>query len=120
MASPIRAVVFFASEPLVAAMWWATLCEVPDSSVKSFDEFVCFDVAAIEFGFHPSDEEKNPHGGTPVVYLRTANHSRSVARAETLGAKLHRGPLRVNEDRTIAQLIDPFGNIFGYDGPSYP
>lgn len=116
MSSPVRAVMFFANEPRVAAIWWATLCAIPASSVESVDEFACFDLGDIEFGFHPSDEEMNPHGGTPVIYLTTDNLEKSVSNAQALGAQLHRGPLQVSGDRTIAQLVDPFGNIFGFDG----
>ena len=107
---------FFADEPRVAAIWWATLCAIPASSVNSFDECAWFDLGDVEFGFHPSDEGKNPHGRTPVIHLTTDNHEKSVSNAQALGAQLHRGPLRVSGDRLIAQLVDPFGNIFGFDG----
>ncbi len=40
-----------------------------------------------------------------------------VARAESKGARLYRGPLAISASRSIARLIDPFGNVFGLDGP---
>jgi hypothetical protein len=30
---------------------------------------------------------------------------------------MHRGPLAIDATRSIAQLVDPFGNVFGLDGP---
>ena len=107
----------FADEPLVVASWWADLLECPSDHVSFVDGFVWFDVGDIEFGFHPSDAGKNPVGGSPVVYLRVEDLSGAVARAESKGARLHRGPLAVDASRSIAQLIDPFGNVFGLDGP---
>jgi predicted enzyme related to lactoylglutathione lyase len=107
----------FAEEPKVVGSWWADLLECPDDRVSFEGGFVWFDVGDIEFGFHPSDAEKNSVGGSPVVYLRVEDHSAAVARAESKGARLHRGPLAIDASRSIAQLIDPFGNIFGLDGP---
>jgi predicted enzyme related to lactoylglutathione lyase len=85
--------------------------------VSHEDDFVWFDIDDIEFGFHPSDAEKNSVGGSPVVYLRVDDHAAAIARAESKGARVHRGPLALNAARSIAQLIDPFGNVFGLDGP---
>jgi predicted enzyme related to lactoylglutathione lyase len=33
------------------------------------------------------------------------------------GATPHRGPIEVEHRRSICQLRDPYGNIFGLDGP---
>jgi predicted enzyme related to lactoylglutathione lyase len=107
----------FAEDPRVVASWWADPLECPNDRVSFEDGFVWFDVGNIEFGFHPTDAEKNSIGGSPVVYLRVEEHSTAVARAESKGARLHRGPLVIDARRSIAQLIDPFGNVFGLDGP---
>jgi len=107
----------FAREPKVVASWWADLLECPNDRVSLEDGFARFDVGDTEFGFHPSDAEKNPVGGSPVVYLRVEDHSAALARAESKGARLHRGPLAIDASRSIAQLVDPFGNVFGLDGP---
>ena len=37
--------------------------------------------------------------------------------AMVLGANKHRGPLTPSPERKIAQFVDPFGNVFGIDGP---
>jgi hypothetical protein len=107
----------FAHEPMLVASWWADLLECPIERVSTEDGHVWFDVGDIEFGFHLSDTEKNPVGGSPVVYLRVEDHGTAVARAESKGARMHRGPLAIDATRSIAQLVDPFGNVFGLDGP---
>jgi len=107
---------FFAEEPSVVAHWWADLLECPIGRVSMKDEFSWFDVGDTEFAFHPSDARNNPVGGSPVVYLRVEDHAAAVARAESKGARLHRGPLAIGASRVIAQLVDPFGNVFGLDG----
>jgi predicted enzyme related to lactoylglutathione lyase len=118
MSSIVRAVMFFVDEPAVVAHWWADLLECPNDRMRFEDGFAWFNVGDIEFGFHPSDAEKNSIGGSPVVYLRVDDHSVAVARAESKGARLHRGPLAIDDARSIAQMVDPFGNVFGIDGPN--
>lgn len=117
MSSIVRSVMIFAQEPKVVAYWWADLLECPIGRVSFEDGFVGFDVGDTEFGFHPADATKNPVGGSSVVYLRVEAHAAAIARAESKGALLHRGPLAISASRSIAQLIDPFGNVFGLDGP---
>ena len=113
----MRSVIIFAQEPKVVAYWWAELLECPIDRVSFEDGFVWFDVGDTEFGFHPADATKNPVGGSSVVYLRVEAHAAAIARAESKGALLHRGPLANSASRSIAQLIDPLGNVFGLDGP---
>ena len=117
MSSIVRSVMIFAQEPEVVAKWWAELLEYPIDRVSLEEGFVWFDVGDTEFGFHSADAGKNPVGGSPVVYLRVDDHAAAIARAESKGARLHRGPLAIGAARSIAQLIDPFGNVFGLDGP---
>jgi|ERR1700722_1911073 predicted enzyme related to lactoylglutathione lyase len=117
MSSILRAVMVFAENPKEVAAWWADLLEYPNERVSIEKDFAWFEVDGIEFGFHRSDVIKNPVGGSPVVYLRVDDHSAAVARAESKGARLHRGPLVIDASRSIAQLVDPFGNVFGLDGP---
>ena len=107
----------FAQEPKVVASGWADLLECPKERVSFEEGFAWFDVGDTEFGFHLSDAENNPVGGSPVVYLRVEDLSAAVTRAESIGARLHRGPLAIDASRSIAQLVDPYGNVFGLDGP---
>ncbi|MHB1209518.1 MAG: VOC family protein [Acidimicrobiales bacterium] len=91
MTSIVRAVMIFADEPVVVASWWADLLDCPRDRMTFHDGFVQFDVGDIEFGFHRADAAKNPVGGSPAVYLRVEDHPAAVTRAESKGARLHRG-----------------------------
>ena len=115
MKGSIRAVMVFAEEPRVAAAWWAQLLGVPVEGVHEKDFFFWFDADGIEFGFHPADPERNPVGGSPVVYFAATDIDDEVSKALALGATRHRGPLGISESRTIVQMVDPFGTIFGID-----
>ena len=80
-------------------------------------DFVFFDANGVEFGSHPADSELNPRGGSPVAYFSVARLNAARRELIELGATPLRGPLAVAEDRAICQLRDPFGNVFGLDGP---
>lgn len=108
---------FFVEEPNAVASWWADLLGCPKDRVTFEEGFAWFDVGDIEFAFHGADKSKNPVGGSPVVYVRVEDQPAAIARAVAKGARLHRGPLAIDAVRSIAQLMDPFGNVFGFDGP---
>ena len=117
----------FAEDPLVAGSWWADLLECPHDRVSVDGGFVRFDVGDIEFGIHPLDAATNPVAGSPVIHLRVDDRrvqavraTTAVARAVSKSARLHRGPLAFDDSRSIAQMVDPFGNVVGFDGPLVP
>ena len=107
---------FFCDTPNEVAHWWARLLGVPFEMVNEESEFRWFSAGGTEFGFHPADDGRNPRGGSPVVYLATSNLETSIDEATAMGANIHRGPLILSPERVIAQLVDPFGNVFGIDG----
>jgi predicted enzyme related to lactoylglutathione lyase len=114
----IRAVMIFCVDPSRVAAWWAQLLGVAPDTMNDDDGFSWFESGGTEYGFHPADPERNPLGGTPVIYLATQDVRQAMAKAIALGATRHRGPLVISAKRSIAQLVDPYGNIFGLDGPS--
>ncbi len=113
---PIRAVMFFADEPETCARWWARhLTGATEIQVEA--GFCWFELEGIEIGFHPADAERNPRGGSPVVYWAAADVLTERDAFLEAGCLPHRGPLDVEPGRRICQLVDPFGNVFGLDGP---
>lgn len=114
--SPVTAVMFFVDEPEAVALWWAANFS-DGADVIAEGDFYYFEAGAIEFGFHPNEDGRNPAGASPVLYLSVPDlEQRRLALLER-GCVMHRGPLRVNADRQICQMIDPFDNTFGLDGP---
>jgi predicted enzyme related to lactoylglutathione lyase len=109
----------FAADIHAVAAWWAAAFGVERVEVEpdASGDFVFFDAGGLELSVHPADPDKNPLGGTPVVYFSVA--SLATAREQLIehGATPHRGPLVVDAGRSICQLRDPFRNVFGLDGP---
>jgi predicted enzyme related to lactoylglutathione lyase len=109
----------FVEDQHAAARWWAAAFAVKNVEVLEDRQgaFVWFETAAVEIGFHVADPERNPRGGSTVVYWSVRSVDAARERLLELGARPHRGPLAIDPRRSICQLSDPFGNIFGLDGP---
>jgi uncharacterized glyoxalase superfamily protein PhnB len=118
-APAVRAVMIFAEDPRAAATWYAAALGGGELTVLPgpAGEFVLFMLGELEVGFHPADPQKNPPGGSPVVYWAVSSLSQARCALLAAGASPHRGPLVVDSGRSICQLRDPFGGIFGLDGP---
>ncbi|GAA1927733.1 VOC family protein [Streptantibioticus ferralitis] len=118
MFTAVRTVMVFADDPEKCARWWASVLdtevrlEVDDGRVYAW-----LDVSGIELGFHPADETRNPRGGSPVVYWAVDHVDAVRTRLLDAGCTHHRGPIEAEPGRKICQLTDPFGTIFGIDGP---
>ncbi|MER5368248.1 VOC family protein [Streptomyces sp. NPDC002722] len=115
----VRTVMTFALDPEASARWWGELLGVPvqvDVS-DAGDVYAWVETGGVEIGFHPADDERNPRGGSPVVYWGVADVDRVRERLLTAGCEHHRGPLVIGPGRRIAQLRDPFGTVVGIEGP---
>lgn len=75
-------------------------------------------LGGVELGFHPADDTRNPRGGSPVVYWAVESVDTTRTALLDRGCTHHRGPLDIDDGRRICQLVDPFGTVFGLDGPA--
>jgi predicted enzyme related to lactoylglutathione lyase len=114
MFNGVRSVMVFASDPLTSARWWGDQLNA-DVHVDSL--FAWIEFAGVELGFHPADDDRNPRGASPVVYWAVQDVAAVREQLLDAGCTHHRGPLRIDEQRQICQLTDPFGMVFGLDGP---
>ncbi|HEX6701593.1 MAG TPA: VOC family protein [Gaiellaceae bacterium] len=115
----VTANMLFADDTHAVSAWWAEAFGVEQVEVEPHPQgdFVFFEAAGVELGFHAADPGKNAVGGSPVVYFSVPSVEAARARLLAEGAAPHRGPLAVSASRSICQLRDPFGNVFGLDGP---
>lgn len=109
----IRAVMYFVDNPARAATWWA---HAMGTDVHHEGEFFFIDVGDLEIGFHPNEDGRNPSGSSTVAYFQVDDLEAKKSHFLDLGCAMHRGPHDIDPTRSIAQLVDPFGNVFGLDG----
>lgn len=113
----IRQVVAFVADPEAAGAWYARVFGLHPADVHRADGFVWIETADTEIGFHPADDARNGASGSPVVYWRVASVDEARAELLAAGCEPWRGPLRIDVDRRICQVRDPFGTVLGLDGP---
>lgn len=64
-----------------------------------------------------SDEKVASGKAGTVIYWAVNNITEEINRFVQLGAKLYRGPMKIENGLRMCQLIDPFGNLIGLRGP---
>jgi predicted enzyme related to lactoylglutathione lyase len=63
-----------------------------------------------------ADEKVSSGKNGTVVYWAVSNLEESLAHFQSLGAKLYRGPITIENGLSMCQLEDPFGNLIGLRG----
>ena len=118
--SRVRAVMVFVDDPIAVASWYAPLFGDPPIQTMPTEgpDFAWFEADGLELAFHPADSVLNPLGRSVVAYWPVASVNQVRAALLVRGATHHRGPLVLDATRSICQLVDPFGNVFGLDGPA--
>lgn len=84
--------------------------------IEDLDVFVSFKIGSCCFDITTPDS-KNPYSqGGSIGYWLVDNIEAVLQKAQELGGKIYRGPLKVPEtQRTIMQIQDPCGNIIGFE-----
>ena len=103
----------FTESPADSCNWWGDLL---GATVRTASGFFWLDLPGdVELGFHPADEAKNPLGGSTVPYWRVDDLEAALTAVLKAGGRRHRGPLDLEDGRRIAQVVDPFGAVVGFD-----
>jgi predicted enzyme related to lactoylglutathione lyase len=84
--------------------------------VEDFENFVSFRIGSTCLNLHLADNLSPVSKGGAVAYWRVDDLQATITKATSLGGVVYRGPLYVKEiSRTIAQILDPLGNVFGIE-----
>ena len=106
---------FIVDDQRAALTWYAELFEVKVRTLEAF-EFHYLQVGDAVVEFLRADEKNQPGTHGQVGYWLVEDFDGFVRRAEGMGAGLYRGPIPIEEGRRMAQIRDPFGNVFGIRG----
>jgi len=90
----------------------------PNSTVQKVDaiEFVVLDVDGFSIEVVQSDAKVCAGKRGTVLYWTVESLTETVARLQVLGAVMYRGPMEIENNLTMCQLEDPFGNLIGLRG----
>lgn len=98
-----------------SASWYESFLGIRPHEIS--DHFASFQVGLHTFDLAQADGKSPTSKGGSVGYWLVDDLDKALSCAKNLGARIHRGPLRVEEiGRTIVQIEDPFGSIIGLEG----
>ncbi len=76
--------------------------------------YCSFHLAGASVGIHPSDEKTAAGVAGQVAYWRVSDIHKVMAHFETHGCRLFRGPIYGIDGVWVCQMMDPFGNLWGF------
>jgi predicted enzyme related to lactoylglutathione lyase len=107
----LRTVIYHAPDLEKTKAWYAEALGIEPYFDQPF--YVGFNVGGYELGLDP-DASSTPGGkGAVVAYWGVTNAEESLRRLVALGATERSGVQDVGEGIRVADVLDPFGNVFG-------
>jgi uncharacterized protein len=80
--------------------------------------FECLSLHGVLIEIVPQDEKVGSGAFGSVVYWQVDDFDEALARLQSLGGRLYRGPLQLEDSECMCQVQDPWGNCIGLRGPS--
>jgi predicted enzyme related to lactoylglutathione lyase len=115
---PIAAVMIHVSNAEAALTWYqqafpqAVLCR------SEIEHFEYLSIEGVQLEFVPSDEKVSSGACGSVVYWHVKHFESSLQHLQSIGAKLYRGPMQIEDGLSMCQVQDPWGNCIGLRGRS--
>jgi predicted enzyme related to lactoylglutathione lyase len=94
--------------------WYKSFFKI--EPVEDLENFASFKISNTILDIVLADLKSPLSTGGAVGYWLVDNLDAAVARANELGGRVYRGPARIDEvQKTILQIMDPYGNVFGLE-----
>ena len=84
------------------------------SIIEPFFEYL--DVNGMGIEIVSADEKVTAGAAGTVVYWQVKDFDAELRHMQSIGATLHRGPLKIEDEKRMCQLRDPWGNCIGLRG----
>lgn len=111
----VRSVLVFVPDPAAAAAYWARV--LGHGEVQRLPSVAVIRIGEVDLVFRLPDDRNEP-GGSPVVYWSVDDFSSMRAHLTEWGCVELHYPLETPGGTIITQFEDPFGMIFGIEGPA--
>ena len=107
----LRTIIYFVNDLSAAKEWYAKVFQTQ----PYFDEpyYVGFNIGGYELGLHPAEGKKLIQGNNAVTYWGVDNIAEQFQFFLDCGATAHQEPNNVGGEITVAEIIDPWGNLIG-------
>jgi len=111
----IDGVMYFAEEPLKLLGWYARLFSVEIKQLEAL-QFSYLDINGYIIEVHPADGKNGTGKNGRVTYWKIADFEAFIEKATGMGASVYRGPINIENNQKMAQLLEPSGNLIGIRG----
>ena len=101
-----------------ALAWYARAFPDATSSRVTEPEFEFLVLGHTRLEFVPSDSKVSSGAAGSVVYWQVPQFETAIAHFQSIGARLYRGPMKIEAGQRMCQVQDPWGNCIGLRGPS--
>jgi predicted enzyme related to lactoylglutathione lyase len=101
-----------------ALAWYSLAFRGSSRHRVGIPELQVLEVGEVQLEFVPSDSKVSSGPSGSVVYWRVAQFEEALSHFQSVGAKLYRGPMQIEEGQSMCQVQDPWGNCIGLRGPS--
>jgi predicted enzyme related to lactoylglutathione lyase len=114
--SPIAAVLIHVSDVPAGLVWYQLA--FPTAICHRLPEFnwEFLDIGGVQLEIVPADEKVASGACGSVVYWQVANFAATLRHLQSIGAKLYRGPMKIENGQEMCQVRDPWGNCIGLRG----
>jgi predicted enzyme related to lactoylglutathione lyase len=120
LAKPITAVLVHVSDVEAGLAWYQRAFPAAVRTRIGGMDFEFLSIDNVQLELVPSDEEVGSGAFGSVVYWYVANFESALQHMQDVGAKLYRGPLKIENGVSMCQVRDPWGNCIGLRGPHAP
>ncbi|NVN83377.1 VOC family protein [Vibrio sp. Scap16] len=79
-------------------------------------DFTVLDINGFSIEIVQADKKVGFGKKGTVLYWSVDNFDKALMRFQSIGAKLYRGPMEIEDGLIMCQVEDPFGNLIGLRG----
>ena len=119
LAEPIAAVLVHVPNVEAALAWYQQAFPAAVRARIEATNFEFLSLGGVQLELVPSDEKVSSGACGSVVYWHVENFEEALQHLQGIGAKLYRGPMRIEGGLSMCQVRDPWGNCIGLRGRSY-
>lgn len=114
----VAAILVYVPDIEQALAWYEQAFPLARRKKSTSDGLEFLRLGALQIEIVPADDKVSSGPSGTVVYWKVESVDEELVRLKRIGAKLYRGPMRIEGGESMCQVQDPWGNCIGLRGPA--
>ena len=110
------AILIHAPDVKLGLEWYKSAFPRAEADYLADSDFTVLNIDGFSIEIVQADSKVDSGKCGTVLYWSVESLEDAILHFETLGAKLYRGPMKIENGLSMCQLEDPFGNLIGLRG----